>query len=221
MPAEGFLSRRERHPVALTIAVALNLGGVTALMLARGDMPMPRAWVIPTILIPPEPPKAEPVQPVPPRSRPAVARPAPRPAETTPVAPPPAGTTSLAGDPTPMTSGTGDAALGSGGVPAQPDPPVPVFSEAAVDPRYAAQLQPPYPPQLERLSVEGRVVIEVRIGTDGRVKAARILFADDEDFARVTERQALTRWRFRPATRDAMPVESVKRLTVRFQLRRG
>lgn len=218
MPAEGFLSRRERHPIALTVAVALNLGGATALMLARGAVPVPGIEAIPTILIRPAPPPAPPRTEPPPLPRQVATRPAPRPTTTDLVTPPPAGAQSGAGETLPDTVQPGD---GTGGDPPSRPVPEPVFSEATVDPRYAAQLQPPYPPQLERLSVEGRVVIEVRIGTDGRVTAARILFADDDDFARVTEQQALARWRFRPALRDGVPVDSVKRLTVRFQLRRS
>lgn len=97
-------------------------------------------------------------------------------------------------------------------------PPPPVRREASLDPRYAGDLQPPYPPSEQRAGNEGRVEIRVLIGTDGRVKAAEKIFATSGAFYRATERQALDEWRFRPATVDGRPVESRKVLTVRFQL---
>ncbi|MBA2920969.1 TonB family protein [Sphingomonas sp. MAH-20] len=70
-----------------------------------------------------------------------------------------------------------------------------------------------------RTGVEGITVVKVLIGTDGRVKQVAIVSTDDPLFADATERQALRRWRFRPATRDGIAVESWKQMTVRFELR--
>ncbi|RSU21387.1 hypothetical protein CA223_08115 [Sphingomonas koreensis] len=36
--------------------------------------------------------------------------------------------------------------------------------------------------------------------------------------AEATRRQALARWRFKPATRDGVPVEGWKTMTLRFQI---
>jgi protein TonB len=62
------------------------------------------------------------------------------------------------------------------------------------------------------------VRVRVTIGADGRVKAAEKVSATSDAFWRNTERQALTRWRFRPATVDGRPIESSKVLNVKFQL---
>lgn len=110
---------------------------------------------------------------------------------------------------------------GSGGgeiILRDPPPPATIFRGATRDPRFARSFQPAYPPALEREGVVGTAQVRVRIGTDGRVIAVENLGATDLAFFTATERQALRHWRFRPATRDGMPVESAQVLTVRFQV---
>jgi periplasmic protein TonB len=104
--------------------------------------------------------------------------------------------------------------------PADPPTPArdPVRRDASVDQRYADALQPPYPLSEQRAERTGQVRLEVTIGTDGRVKAVRRLSATNEAFWEVAERQARTRWRFRPATLDGRPVESTKVMTLYFRL---
>lgn len=100
-----------------------------------------------------------------------------------------------------------------------PEPqPEPVMIEASPDPRFASALQPPYPSALARQEIEGKAVIRVLIGRDGRVKAVEPVSATDPAFHDATAAQALKRWRFRPATRDGVAVESWRTMTVRFQL---
>ncbi len=102
-------------------------------------------------------------------------------------------------------------------------PPVriePVFKNAAIHPKYRDVLQPDYPPGLIRQEIEGIVTLRVLIGTDGRVKAVEPVRFDDEGFLEVTRAQALRKWRFLPATRDGVPVESWREMTVRFQIPR-
>jgi periplasmic protein TonB len=104
--------------------------------------------------------------------------------------------------------------------PAPPPPlPAPVRIEAQVDPRYAGAMQPPYPTSEERMERTGRVVIRVTIGADGRVRGTERVFATNDAFWRATESHARSHWRFRPATLDGRPIESVKQLTVQFELR--
>lgn len=215
MQADGFLSRQERHPVALAAALGLNLAAVTALLLAKGEMiPLPPT-VIRLIDIPPAVNEAPP----PPRPQPRTANPMPAKTSPKPVID--------QVDPIIPTGGETlvDPGSGPGPIIDEPrtvEPPAePVLVDAAPDPRFAALFQPPYPPQLERLDIEGKVVVKVLVGADGRVRAVEIVYADDEGFAAVTERQARAKWRFRPATRNGVAVESWKQMTVRFQIRRG
>lgn len=105
-----------------------------------------------------------------------------------------------------------------------PEPPVPqpkpapVRAEAERDPRYADAFQPPYPVAMQVRGEEGRAVVRVLIGTDGRVRQVEAVSATDPAFMSATTRHARARWRFRPATVDGEPVESWKRITVTFTL---
>jgi protein TonB len=89
---------------------------------------------------------------------------------------------------------------------------------AVQDPRYARDFQPAYPPQGIRQSLEGTATVRVLIGIDGRVKAVEPVRASDQMFFEATRRQALLKWRFKPATRGGVPQESWKTMSVRFEL---
>lgn len=102
-------------------------------------------------------------------------------------------------------------------------PPLPpihnsVYSAARINPGYANALQPLYPPGMIRAEMEGFATVRVLIGTDGRVKQVEAVKASDTAFLDATRKQALSKWRFLPATRDGEPVESWREMTVRFQL---
>ena len=104
-----------------------------------------------------------------------------------------------------------------------PTPTRPVIPEiirrgAEVDPRFRDALQPPYPREQEAAQREGRVRVRITIGTDGRVTAIEQVASTNDSFWRVTQRQALSRWRFRPATVDGRPVVSTMVFTVTFRL---
>lgn len=97
-------------------------------------------------------------------------------------------------------------------------PPTPIFKMALRDPKFARDFQPEYPVGKLRLEIEGSATVRVLIGTDGRVRQVQVIRATDPDFAKATERQALRAWRFKPATRDGVPVEDWQTLTVRFDI---
>ncbi len=98
------------------------------------------------------------------------------------------------------------------------DPPVPIFQAAVRDPRFARSFQPDFPTGLLQREIEGSVKVKVLVGTDGRVRQVMILSATAPEFAKATERKALSAWRFTPATRDGVPVEDWQVLTVRFDI---
>ena len=97
-------------------------------------------------------------------------------------------------------------------------PPAPIFQAAVRDPRFAGKFQPTYPVGMLQREIEGSVIIKVLIGTDGRVRQASVLKAATPEFAAATEKQALSQWRFKPATRDGQPVEDWQTLTVRVDI---
>lgn len=115
---------------------------------------------------------------------------------------------------------TVDPGLGNGGGVVRPvdPPPVPLFRAATRDPRFARSFQPSYPPALERQEIEGRCPVSVTIAPSGRVSAVRDVGCAHELFFSSTQRQAMANWRFRPATRDGVPVESTETLTVTFRI---
>jgi protein TonB len=99
------------------------------------------------------------------------------------------------------------------------DPPrEPVVIDASIDPRARAAFQPDYPGTMIRQGVEGAVTVRMGIGADGRVTDIEKISATDESFWLATRRHALREWRFRPATRDGVPIASTRVLTVRFTL---
>ncbi len=97
-------------------------------------------------------------------------------------------------------------------------PPTPVLVTARINPRFAGALQPTYPPGLIRQEIEGVAVVRVRVGSDGRVKDVTLIRTDHPDFFAATQRQALSKWRFLPATRDGTAIESWREMTVRFEI---
>lgn len=122
--------------------------------------------------------------------------------------------------PYPPPPGDGGIVGGTGtGVAVDPPlPPLPVILGPEVDPRFARSLQPDYPAGERRLENEGRVVVRVLVGVDGRVKQVERISATSDAFFRATQMQALSHWRFRPGTRDGVAVEAWRRMAVTFVL---
>lgn len=213
MTQGGFFEQRRASPASLALVVALHAGVLSAVALVKGPeiskhlFPPTKVRLIP---LPEDPP------PVPPESQPVAQQ------RMTVVPPQIPSLPPLPQNPqveVPRISiGPTLPPVGSGTI--VPDPPahVPVRREAELDPRYAAMLRPPYPAAEQRAQRGGTVRIRVTIGTDGRVRAVERLSATSDAFWAAAERQALTRWRFRPATLDGRPVESSKVLTLHFRI---
>ena len=105
---------------------------------------------------------------------------------------------------------------------ASPQPAAPVFVTARLDPRYAARFQPPYPAASERQEEEGVVTVRVRVGPDGRVLSAELKASSGHRrLDEVAVEHARRAWRFVPATRNGLPVESWREVPVRFELKNG
>lgn len=100
-----------------------------------------------------------------------------------------------------------------------PPPPVPPLLTAEQDTRYLKDFQPAYPSVELRAQRDGVVKLRVLIGIDGRVKAAESVSATSDAFFEATRRQALSKWRFKPATRGGVPQESWKTMSVRFLIK--
>jgi periplasmic protein TonB len=97
-------------------------------------------------------------------------------------------------------------------------PRAPVITNAEIDPRYMRDFQPSYPPSKIRLEEEGRVTVRILVGANGRVLQVQAVGNPDADFLAATRKQALSKWRFKPATRDGVPTEAWREISVRFEL---
>ncbi|NIJ65761.1 protein TonB [Sphingomonas leidyi] len=100
-----------------------------------------------------------------------------------------------------------------------PPKPAPALVGARRDPRYADAFQPNYPASELRAQRDGRVSVRVLVGPDGRVKAVEQVSATSAAFFEATKQQALSKWRFKPATRGGVAEESWMTLSVTFQIK--
>lgn len=207
MHAGGFLDRNvTTSPSRLAIVLALHGAALAALMLAKPEYVPKIDWkaldtyVVDEKPVPPpeaipEPPKAQPFD---------------KPVETVPPLV----------DPGAQSNENQVAAL----PPVTPaytppyTPPVsaPVTTEATM--LRGIEVQPAYPMALARQEIEGVAIVRVLIGTDGRVKDVQMISASEPEFFEATARQAKRYWKFKPATRDGVAIESWRQMTVRFKL---
>jgi protein TonB len=219
MAEATFFEQKRMRPGAAFTVILLHGAALSALLLAKTEIldhpPEPPIIIdsIPVLPPPPPPPvpTAEPplvqphildafVPPIPPRSNSAAL-------DERPILPPDLG----------ARPGGGETA-GIPEVPRRPEPlprPEPVRLPAQM---IGGNLQPPYPFAEQRNEREGRVVIRVTIGSDGRVVDTARVQATSDAFYDATARHARERWRFRPATVDGRPVETTRTLTVVFEL---
>ncbi len=218
----NYAAQRRRSPGAMVAAIALN-GGVITLLLAlpAAQFMLPKEKTLMTeniFLSSPPPPNPDPVI----EKR--------KPIETKVTTTKPVEDKPLVNDSIfPLDAGlkldgkTGlDPIIGSGtgSVIADPvDPPhVPVFVQTKLDPRYADDFKPDYPLDMRRLAKEGSVTVRVMVNEKGRVVGVELVKASDSAFFEAAKRQALSRWRFIPATRDGKAVGSELTLTLTFRL---
>ncbi|QNQ09020.1 TonB family protein [Sphingomonas alpina] len=206
-------------PGSLTVAIGLNGAILAALIFSTPEITTRVETILEGTNIPiPETPPPEPIKPeIKPKPETKVIQ---RAQPERPINPDPiiqtASTNLVSGTTTitpPFVPGTG-----TGTVTYDPPPHVAVLTGALRDPKYASVFQPTYPAGERRAGNEGRVTVRVLIGADGRVKQVIKVSAASDAFFEVTERQALSKWRFKPATRDGVPQESWQTLSVSFVL---
>jgi protein TonB len=209
-------------PGALTVAIGLNGAIIATLIFSAPNIVKSidktfTARPIPLPVDPPPQPDPKPKIETKVRSDPRVIDPLPRerPTVSEPIAPTNAGNFF---EPGPL-GAEGGVTGGTGTVePPYVPPHVPVVVGARPDPRFAAAFQPAYPPGERRAERQGRVTVRVLIGVDGRVKQVEQVSAANEAFFAATRSQALAKWRFTPATKDGIPQESWRTMSVSFVL---
>lgn len=80
------------------------------------------------------------------------------------------------------------------------------------------RVPPQYPRQAARDNIEGRVTVEVVVGTDGRVRSARVLRAEPRGYFEQAALQSARASSFRPRTVDGEPVETTGTYDIVFSL---
>ena len=215
--AAGFYEQKTLRPGGLALVIALHAAAFAGLVLVktdvmRHDSPITRIIDVITPTPPPPEPTPPPPRPVQPThesvidSPPAIVRTQSQSDVTT--------QSQHAEPPQPLGPPARETVIAAN----IPDVHVPVRSEAQFDPRFAGELQPPYPPAEEAAQREGDVRVRITVGPDGRVRAIECLSATRDVFCRATERHGRSHWRFRPATVDGRPVESTKTMNIMFRI---
>jgi len=223
MQGHGFLAKPNHSPASFGLAFTITGAGLAALLLATPyikTLTSPDRTTVISIPIP-VPIDRKPVQPEKNhRSKATIDRPVDKP----PVAPPNGSTDVTGAGDTGFVTGVGAGDIFDPGPVVISDPPppisIPVLTEARYDMRFAANQQPPYPAAQQREEIEGNVTVRVKIGTDGRVIAIEPVRATNDAFFASTRDWALRKWRFKPATRDGVAVESWRTMSVRFTIDR-
>lgn len=107
---------------------------------------------------------------------------------------------------------------------AAPDtaPPAAVRAAATIPPDTVpvriAYVPPVYPPNLRLMGVRGRVVISLSVRDDGTVGDARVVNAEPAGRGfEEAARDAVKRWRYKPATRDGAPVAADVQVSIEFR----
>ena len=96
--------------------------------------------------------------------------------------------------------------------------PQPVIARASVDPRHPLS-QPPYPLEARHFGEQGRLLLAILVGADGRVLDAKATQSSgSERLDQAAIKEARQHWRLRPATRNGVPFEQWLTVPVIFQL---
>jgi periplasmic protein TonB len=119
-------------------------------------------------------------------------------------------------DPGPLTGAGGGEGLGGGIDIIEIDPPKP---PVIIGPQFTGRNpQPPYPSAMQRMNIEGAVTVRVLVGVDGRPLRIEAVKVDQEAFFAATRDWAMRKWVFAPATRDGVPFQEWRTMTVRFEM---
>jgi protein TonB len=189
---------------ALVAAVALHATVLIARMPdwgpdpVRVDAPAEQQMKVQFLKPPPPPPKTPPKPPEPVTKK--IPRPDPTPDEPEPVKEPP-----------PPRTPPSDVTAPSTPVPAQDMGPIRV--SPGQGPGLIKKVEPQYPPIARTARIEGTVVVDAIIRTDGTVSDVKVLKSSSQVFEQACV-DAVRQWRFTPASQDV-----ILTVTVRFTLK--
>ena len=91
--------------------------------------------------------------------------------------------------------------------------------KGVVSPKLVKEVRPSYPSgDLVRKGLEGLVLLDAVVSVDGTVTDTAVVFADVPEFSGAAEK-ALREWKFKPATRDGIPLPVIVQVEMSFKLR--
>ena len=217
-----------RSGVGLGVALLLHAALLAALVIGMSEMPAPITPPQPYLtvsLITPDAPAPAP-QPAP-QARPEVREKTPTPKVQPRPAPQPRAadkptltSAAIATNPVESSAPAAAPAPVATAAPAKEAPAAPVAITAPrFDAAYLANPAPPYPSASKRMGEEGRVLLRVQVGVDGRPTEVSIArssgFSRLDDIARET---VLRSWRFVPARQGDQPVAGAVKVPIDFTL---
>jgi periplasmic protein TonB len=211
----GFADHR-RHPRALMLIIGGHAVLIAAVMTARMELP---DKFIPDItrvrLLPTDPPP----EPLPPPPKPERAPPQPSRLDTPDIiVPTPVPDGPAVDNPSiPLPLNPGPVGPSADPIPPRPMPVVPV----RIGPRFVTPqhlVEPPYPPDKQRLEEEAVLRLKLSIDERGRVVAVEPVTRTDRSFFEAARRHLIANWRYRPATEDGKAVASWTVITLTFRI---
>src|SRR4030095_4883934 len=99
--------------------------------------------------------------------------------------------------------------------------PAPALVPPRFDAAYLDNPAPAYPSVSRRQHEEGRVMLRVRVGADGRAESVDIATSSGYDRLDRAAQDAVRRWRFVPARRGAEAVAAFVNVPISFTLERS
>ncbi len=90
------------------------------------------------------------------------------------------------------------------------------LSPTAAEDSVVERVEPDYPQAARQQKIQGPVVLDVRIATDGRVQDVSVVSGADPLAQASTE--AVKHWRFKPQVKNGRAVEAETRVTLNFRL---
>ncbi len=210
----GFLDTKPR-PGAMVAVVAIHAAGIGALMMvaptAKTIIPdILEGYNVPKVIIPPEV-----VDDAAPKTKAKTALTVDR-VERVVKSKPTGADPGLNDDAEPLVGAGGGDGLGGGIGNIEIDP---LTAPVIVGPQFTGRNpQPPYPPAMQRMNIEGAVTVRVLVGVDGRPLRIEAVKVDQDAFFAATRDWAMKKWVFAPATKDGVPFQEWRTMTVRFEI---
>jgi protein TonB len=85
-------------------------------------------------------------------------------------------------------------------------------------PEYAENPPPAYPELARQMGYEGLVILKVRVSRHGTCLAIEVRKSSGYEVLDKAAREAVKRWKFKPAMADGSPVEGEVEIPIRFKL---